>query len=86
MDLLDELREQLGLRHDEVCREVLAARTVHLRGAVPGKALLGGLEPVTDEHRGRFAQASGDGQQLAGCLAQLAVEVVDENEYFSHGQ
>jgi len=58
---------------------------VDLLGAEAGEGLLGGVEAVADEDGRRLADAAGDRQQLGRRLADLAVDVVDEDEYFSHG-
>ena len=43
-----------------------------------------GAEAGADEDGGRLTDAARDRQQLGRRLADLAVDVVDEDEYFSH--
>lgn len=47
-------------------------------------ALLGGIEAGSDEDGRRLAEPPGDGEQFGGRLAQRVVDVVDEDENFSH--
>ena len=83
--LLDERREDLGLRHDEVVERVGAVVDVDLLGAVLGQGDGGDVGTGPDVDRRRLTEPAGDRQQLGRGLADLAVGVVDQNENFGHG-
>ena len=80
----DELREDLGLRDDEVLEHLRGLDAVDLGGAELRERLLGGVEAGADEDGRRLAQTAGDRQQLGRGLADLAVDMVDEHENFRH--
>src|SRR5699024_5133959 len=82
--LLHERGEHLGLRSDEEPGDVVSGEGVDLLRAVLGQGLLGRLQTLADEDGGGLAEAAGDGEELSGGLADLAVRVVDENENCCH--
>jgi hypothetical protein len=81
---LDEGGEDLGLRGDEVLLRGSVLDDVHLVRAVLGEGDLGGLGAGADVDGGGLAEAARQGEQLGGRLAELAADVVDEDENFSH--
>jgi hypothetical protein len=84
---LDQRRQHVDDRGDQVARGVVRLGDVDLRGA-------GRLEPV-DQRRGsargtdhdgrRLAQHTGGGDQFGADLLQRPICVLSEHQYFSHG-
>ena len=87
LGLLGELLERLGLGGDEVALDLGVVDDVDLLGAVLLHRLdhAVGRVAAADEHRGGLTEPLGDGEQLVGGLADLAVDVVDEYQNFRHG-
>ena len=79
-----DLRERLGLRGDQEVVQLGAVDQVDLLGAVAGERLDGGLAAGAQDHGGRRADAAGQGEQLKGGLADVAVGVLDENKDLGH--
>src|SRR5690606_20493353 len=80
----DELRQQRGLRRDDVGGQLLVGGQVDLAGAVLGELVLGLLVTLADPYRGGLAEPVRQRQQFERDLLDLTVDVVDEDENLRH--
>jgi len=76
--------QRLSDRRHQIPGQVSRLHPVDLLGAILRQGLLGGVRTGTDEDRGRLTEAASDRQQLEGGLADQTLDVVDQDEYFSH--
>src|SRR6266568_694049 len=84
LHFLRHLLQRLGLRRDQVLRQLRVGQRDHLRRTVLTQRGQGLLDTVPNVDRHRLAEAAGDGEEFRGGLADRATDVVGENQNVRH--